>query len=119
MWEIINVAIGLCAFLFFIFAIIYGMIVCVIRPIIAWNKIKVGDVYVKKGKKNKNPFKKKFYEYDKYYHIKDIKNGYILYVEVYEGDENGYEYSNHWYPFFNFVCDVGSRDVEKMKKNIS
>ena len=117
MWEIINVVIGLCVFLFYIVALIYGFVVALFRPIVAWNKVKIGDVYVKKGKKNKNPFKHKPYEDDKYYHIKDIKNGYILFEEIYEGKESGWEHSYHWYQFFAFICDVGSRDVKKIKKN--
>lgn len=98
-----------------VLGVIYGIVVCVIRPIIAWNKVKVGDVYVKKGKKNKNPFKHKSYEEDKYYQIKDIKNGYILYIEC-DNEGKGWESSEHWYLFFAFVCDVGSRDVKKTDK---
>lgn len=113
MTEFISLSFGIVTFLCFIYSIIYELIVCLIRPIIAWKRVKIGDVYIKKGKKNKDPFKEQ-YEDDTYYLIKDIKNGYILFSEERKTFNKSYEYSYHWYPFFSYICNVGSKKVKRL-----
>ena len=67
--------------------------------------LKINDTFIKRGRKNKDPFKPE-YEENKYIHIEDIKNSYILYTD-WEGESpKKWEFSCHWYIFFAFYCDI-------------
>lgn len=101
----LDVLFGIVVFLAFVAMVIFAIIALIIRPIIRWRLLKINDTFIKRGRKNKDPFKPE-YEENKYIHIKDIKNGYILYTD-WEGESpKKWEFSCHWYTFFAFFCDI-------------